>query len=1285
MRRTDLISENRLKTGVSLGDFLTAKPTGLTEIETWAILCQAVQALQDLFLSEDNILQNTPQSPDTDDNDEEAQVQEPGRFMRFREREGEIEDENGASGGRCIPLVTPSTLLLSSRGRVKLCQNLTLPKCGPPTHLTNYLAPEYRPNKQCTDTENEKMWIYGLGETLKRAALTSHAATSRLSGELCQVLTDMTKPQASARASLMNLLDVISEYCKKRQQNRPFSHIVMDLHQEAMADLEMVLESSWGLPVMPELKTRNKSDNFDSTTWLNLRKPWPTFFKSNNINVKTKLTREASTSMEYLSTSPKDLLTPGSVSRPKSMCIPIENSSPSKNSDNLYLKFFDHQYIEDLNFMQCPIYSNVNQNVIKTPNNVEATDVRKMGLSRTSNIEHNTNLNKRKGKIRRNPVQRAASRLYRATNSPRNSILASRERECVGPEFVVRAGLPNKHFVLPDCKGNVRKNLTVILLNGQKLDITCNPNATTAGQLFELIIQKEHIEENFMLGLSALIAGDFVFLPSDARICKAVAQGHANSVLTLFVRVRFFLPSLRTIRSAQARHLLYIQLRRSVLEYQLPCTYNQLVEFGGLALQAEFGDFIEKEHGTREYFLLEHYVPETVTYNLEECKHLRQELTLSHITKRGLSAEKAEEDFMIFAQTLPHYGGHFYTALWVLKDNTQKDVWLYISSQGINIYERNPGSHQWNLILLEMFEWKMIQTLCYSKRYLCVLPHTKKAHELKLKKYKLKMDHKKSYFTFRLASLHHQFFLRLRTQYTSLQGLSEQFGIQLKDMKNETNSLYKLEALTRPLCSLDLAAVNAETEFKIEFCASPKSNVRNNSDYKYKRSKSISDFGTLNDYLMIEEYQNKENENPQHHYQNHNGLILDSNYLSGLPNLNVWDKRRGVKMGVSAFQTGQRVSRSMEAVNALLSEDLEQLSLQSTSLHCSSTSVSRSPIVEYRAMQDAYIVDSSIKSNENQFLPNFQETLSESLIDKLNKFSFAEECILYSVCIERDLKGSLGLQIMEGSDGKIYIQSIIPEGPAHLQGNIHIGDQIVAVNGRNLLSIKYSEALEMLKISGKRVEFVLSHITVNKNNIHNQPTLPLSEIKSKNEIRCKNNLKNINESHTKYFNINNKLKRMSYPNMITTYFQDEHFYSNGIEKHITESCHDIMNPHKLKTDVPYHKHIRYGLEDSKWMEESNLNKTMSKSCTHISESNSNNNKAVIVNMIPKVNSCIGLKDDHDCCKQNILPIPLPRSLGLSRKWRGPVRYPVTPVKKPPTPQDDGSNYETVSDEEQIFI
>lgn len=59
-------------------------------------------------------------------------------------------------------------------------------------------------------------------------------------------------------------------------------------------------------------------------------------------------------------------------------------------------------------------------------------------------------------------------------------------RDCIGPEFVVRASLPNKQLVMSDVKSTGRKTVTVILLNGQKLDVVCNPSSTTAGQLFEV-------------------------------------------------------------------------------------------------------------------------------------------------------------------------------------------------------------------------------------------------------------------------------------------------------------------------------------------------------------------------------------------------------------------------------------------------------------------------------------------------------------------------------------------------------------------------------------------------------------------------------------------------------------------------------------------------------------------------------------------------------------------------------------------------------------------------------
>lgn len=88
----------------------------------------------------------------------------------------------------------------------------------------------------------------------------------------------------------------------------------------------------------------------------------------------------------------------------------------------------------------------------------------------------------RRTKSRRNPVQRAASRLYRAGGDP----IPGKSRECVGPEFVVRSALSSKQYTIGDGKGSVKKTVTVILLNGQKVDVLCNPNTTTAGQIFEV-------------------------------------------------------------------------------------------------------------------------------------------------------------------------------------------------------------------------------------------------------------------------------------------------------------------------------------------------------------------------------------------------------------------------------------------------------------------------------------------------------------------------------------------------------------------------------------------------------------------------------------------------------------------------------------------------------------------------------------------------------------------------------------------------------------------------------
>lgn len=61
----------------------------------------------------------------------------------------------------------------------------------------------------------------------------------------------------------------------------------------------------------------------------------------------------------------------------------------------------------------------------------------------------------------------------------------------------------------------------------------------------------------------------------------------------MFVINRFINCIINPYSALESRHMLYLQLRKSVLEKQILCTEDDLILLGGLALQAEVGDFQE--------------------------------------------------------------------------------------------------------------------------------------------------------------------------------------------------------------------------------------------------------------------------------------------------------------------------------------------------------------------------------------------------------------------------------------------------------------------------------------------------------------------------------------------------------------------------------------------------------------------------------------------------------------------------------------------------------------------
>ncbi|XP_075980191.1 tyrosine-protein phosphatase non-receptor type 13-like [Anticarsia gemmatalis] len=910
------------------------------------------------------------------------------------------------------------------------------------------------------------------------------------------------------------------------------------------------------------------------------------------------------------------------------------------------------------------------------------------------------NTNFRRGK----PVQRAASRLYKAECGFKG------KEGCIGPEFIVRASQPAKHIDLTLSAVCDKRVITVVLLNGQKVEVLCDPHVITAGQIFEALVHSEKYEHNFMLGIAILMGGDFVFLPDDYKIKKVAPESwhKMNSkkktlddvTLTLFLRIKFFLPKniASNIQGGEWRYRVYLQLRRATLEGQLTSTIQNLILLAGYALHIEFGEFSFREHGTADYFLLEHYLPETVITN--DMADIKLRMKRAHESRHGLERNKAIINYITLAQTFRDYGAHFYSAIWATRDGFCRDIWLSIGPRGITLYSRNNHSTDdsgtnMNRIVLQSLPWHHIHTFYYNKKSLYIMPNSYSGLSKIGVKYKLKMVDNRSYFTFWLASLHHRLYLKLYAKEDFLNYLSGEINSPsstAESPKKFNGSNYE--------DSYNMAVRNpirvrrpTRRRFKVDIFGEKK--VQNKENEKPNTEELLRQ-------ILCDKPQSDEsvlNVSSIHALENSSNDGLSSSESCSIP------RRQGVKMGTRVFNgmksvTDGRYPRSpartsnpclrSEGDLTMTQSDSDDLSSEQKQ-HCNVNSMKLLPERHYNqnmsSAPTAYVIESPKVYPDvfNYNAAHNESCMNASLFEKLDNMECVQgERIFVTAVLERDEMNALGLQVAEGSDGNVYIKSITSGSPADLCKKLLPGDQIISVNGKTLLNVKYDKALAMLQSAPHTVELIVLQNASKacsleyQHNIENQledsKTVPtkcisnsvasaldvqISDDELLNEEALKTIYALIKLTKDKVISrMKDKSSRQTTPNksnLQKCYSENKVYEESDIGNYSSqENTPQKKNSQKFNTwrgQIPNARSKRRPLSLS-------IPADVDLSDDYLNDNSSDLlKKSSLKSIQSSLNSL-----DKSVKSSSSKNVALPRNFGLSRRWLGPVRYPVTPCK-----------------------
>uniref|UniRef100_H0XG96 FERM and PDZ domain containing 2 n=1 Tax=Otolemur garnettii TaxID=30611 RepID=H0XG96_OTOGA len=718
------------------------------------------------------------------------------------------------------------------------------------------------------------------------------------------------------------------------------------------------------------------------------------------------------------------------------------------------------------------------------------------------------------------------------------------------PEFVLLAGEAPVILHLPGSvvtrKGKsylALRDLCVVLLNGQCLEVKCDMEST-AGAVFNAVMSFANLGELTYFGLAYMKDKEFFFLDNETRLCTIAPEGWREqspktsmNTFTLFLRIKFFVSHYGLLQHSLTRHQFYLQLRKDILEERLHCSEETLLRLGGLALQAEFGNYPKEQVESQVYFRVEDYIPASL---IERMTPLRVQVEVSemHRLSSVLWGEDAELEFLRVSQQLPEYGVLVHR-VFSEKKRPEGELALGICAKGVIVYEVKNSSR----IATLRFQWRETRKIStHQKKFTITSSVTGKKHTFvtnsaKTCKYLLGLCSAQHGFNAQMGSGPSPQVLTDHDKFVQLVNLSPAHSAQSKPLtwirrlscsENELFAPRVQDAAGGLLStSLDNFHIEASKEVGAEGVrASPCTGREQlgNTCVIQKPSDSLSE-------LPVQSLPPGSQNNRNKSFTAEPGREIVCVTLKRDPHrgfgfvINEGDNAGQADPGIfiSSIIPGGPAEEAKRIKPGGQILALNHISLEGFTFNMAIKMIQNSPDNIELIISQSKGVCENIPNEEKSTTANsgvistdilnngHQGSLSLHAQDQdrttegpgvAQVQSFVSSCLFYCVCLGQDAgsscpprpsetkpgeiyfvelvkeDGTLGFSVTGGINtsvlhGGIYVKSIVPGGPAAKEGQILLGDRLLQVDGVSLYGLTHKQAVQCLKGPGQVARLVL--------------------------------------------------------------------------------------------------------------------------------------------------------------------------------------------------------------------